>query len=105
METGEKRDFVSNRKTPNYLLIPTVHSIVGIRDILVRIRILFRIRGSVPLTDPSSDPALIVSDIEDAKYFCLLQFVFLFLLDDGRIWIRTSDYRRRPKNLRIQIQI
>jgi hypothetical protein len=75
-----------------------------IRDILIRIQI----RGSEPLNnDP--DPARFVSDLQDAMQQVFLvitftsyfkdkkskeqksMFFLLFLLDDGRIRIRTSD--------------
>ncbi len=80
-----------------------------IRDILVRIWIC----GSVPISDP--DPALFVSDLQDAFYFLKVHlhlsskrkchkkvtkqqnsgFFSIFLFDDGRIRIRisTSDYQ------------
>ncbi len=63
-------------------------SVLGISDILVRIRI--RICGSIPLTNGSgfrsgSDPAIFVSDLQDGnkkiffftKFFCLLGYVLL----------------------------
>ncbi len=59
----------------------TLHAVVWIRDILVRIRI----RGSVQ-TEPDSDPdpAIFVSDLQDSNkkifstFFCLLLFEAIF---------------------------
>jgi hypothetical protein len=62
---------------PNLLLYLTVFRIC---DMLVRIRI----RGSVPQTktDPDPDPALLVSDLQDAKkinFVFLIFFAYYFL--------------------------
>jgi hypothetical protein len=56
-----------------------LQSAIRIRDILVRIRI----RGSVPLTqdpDPTQDPALFVSELQDAnkKLFFSPFFAYYF---------------------------
>jgi hypothetical protein len=52
------------------------------------------------LRDTAPDPSLFVSDLQDANKKWIF---FRFLLDDGRIRIRTSDWRLRireaPKNL------
>jgi hypothetical protein len=45
--------------------VPELKAVFRIFDILVRIRI--RILGSVPLTNPYPDPALFISDLQDAN--------------------------------------
>ncbi len=69
-------------------------SVFRIRDILVRIRMRIRIRTfDYPLTDPAPDPALFVSDLQDAskKFFFFSKFLCLFLFEGMRM--RNESFR------------
>jgi hypothetical protein len=87
-------------------------ALLRIRDILVRIRI--RICGSVPLSnqfansdpDPTSDPAIFVSDLQDGnlKFIFLSKFfAFYFLKLHFHCFSKKKNHKEVHKTVGIKV--